>query len=73
MPFAPYQSSFNSDSLRILQEAFDQAWAEVAASPSVTLDEQAARNMIANRIVHAWRDQGERDPERLKQHAVEGL
>jgi len=73
MPFTPYQSSFDLDTLQILQNAFDQAWAEVAASPGVSGDEQAARNRIANRIVTAWRDQGERDPEQLKRHAVEGL
>jgi hypothetical protein len=47
MPFTPYQSSFDLDTLIILQNAFDQAWAEVAASPGVSVDEEAARTMIA--------------------------
>lgn len=73
MPFTQYKSSFDPETLQVLQSAFDMAWSEVAASPSVDIDEQSARNMIARRIVDAWRDQGERDPERLKRYAVEGI
>ena len=73
MPFTPYQSSFDPETLRVLQEAFDSAWSEVAAVPGVTLDEQSARNTIARRIVDAWREKGERDPDRLKSYALEGF
>lgn len=73
MPFAPYRASFDPETLQVLQTAFDMAWHEVGASPGVAVDQQAARNLIARRIVNAWRDQGERDPERLKRYAIEGM
>ena len=73
MPFTPYQSNFDPATLQTLQEAFDRAWSEIAASPDVMTDEQSARDMIAKRIVVAWRDHGERDPERLKAYALEGF
>lgn len=57
----------------MLQEAFDRAWNEVGASPGVQVDQEAARKMIANRIIDAWRDTGERDPERLKDYAIQGI
>lgn len=73
MPFTQYKASFDPDTLQVLQTAFEMAWSEVAASPGVAVDQQAARNLIARRIVDAWRDHGERDPERLKKYAVEGI
>jgi hypothetical protein len=73
MPFTPYQSSFDPETLQALQEAFDKAWSEAVAVPGVSLDEKSARNMIARRIVDAWREKGERDPERLKAYALEGF
>ena len=73
MPFTPYQSSFDPETLRTLQEAFDMAWSDAVAVPGVSHDEKSARNMLARRIIDAWRDKGERDPERLKAYALEGF
>jgi hypothetical protein len=73
MPFRPYQSTFDPETLQVLQDAFDEALAEVLASPNGSVDEQQARDLIAKRIVEAARDQGERDPQRLKQHALKGF
>jgi ATPase subunit of ABC transporter with duplicated ATPase domains len=70
MPFTLYKSSFDPETLRALQEAFDKAWSETVA---VSHDEKSARNMLARRIIDAWRDKGERDPERLKAYALEGF
>lgn len=68
-----YASNFEPEALQTVQEAFDAAWSEVAASPGVMVDQEAARKMIANRIIHAWRDQGERSLEGLKDYAIQGL
>jgi len=73
MPFTPYKSSFDSETLRALQEAFDKAWSETVAVPCVSHDEKSARNMLARRIIDAWRDKGELDPDRLKAYALEGF
>lgn len=71
--FTSYASNFDPETLQTLQEAFDAAWSEVAASPGVMVDQVAARKMIANRIIDAWRDQGERNPELLKDYAIQGF
>jgi hypothetical protein len=71
--FTPYGSAFDADALKVLQEAFDQAWAEVIAVSGVSLDEQSTRDRIALRIVKAWRDEGERDLDRLKAYALDGF
>lgn len=71
--FTSYASNFDPETLQLLQGAFDAAWSEVAASPGVMVDQVAARKMIANRIIDAWRDQGERNPELLKDYAIQGL
>lgn len=70
MPFGPFQSNFDAETLGIFEEAFDLAWSEVAATSGVMADQQTARNLIARRIVVAWRDHGERDPQRLKSYAI---
>lgn len=71
--FKSYASSFDPETLQTLQEAFDRAWNEIGASPGAEVDTEAARKMIAHRIIDAWRDQGHRDPERLKEYAVQGI
>ena len=73
MPFTPYKSSFDPKTLRALQAAFDKAWSEVVRAPGVTVDEQSARNLIVRRIIDAWRDNGECNPDRLKTYALEGF
>jgi hypothetical protein len=73
MPFTPYKSVIDPETLKALQEAFDQALAEVLASPDGSVDEQQARDVIAKRIVEVAQEQGERDPVRLKRHALQGF
>ena len=73
MPFTPYKSSFDPETLQVLQEAFDMAMADVLASQAGSIDEQQARDVIAKRIVTAAQEIGERDPERLKAYALEGF
>jgi hypothetical protein len=70
MPFKPYKSSFDPETLQALQDAFDMALAEVLASPEGSINEQQARDAIATRIVAAARESGERDPDRLKAYAL---
>ena len=71
MPFTPYLSTFDPETLQVLQKAFDMAWAEAVAEPNI--DEQKARDVIAKRIVAAAREDGERNPARLKRHALQAL
>jgi hypothetical protein len=73
MPFTPYKSAFSPETLQSLQQAFDQALAEVLASPDGSVDEQQARNVIAKRIMECALEHGECDPERLKAYALEGF
>jgi hypothetical protein len=71
--FAHSKAEFDPDALRVLQEAFDMAWAEVATLPIVGTDGQGARDLLAKRIVAAAREDGERDPERLKAYALQAF
>jgi hypothetical protein len=73
MPFAPYKSDFDADTLRVLHEAFDMACLAILDLPEVHMDEQMARDLIAMRIVAAARDKGERDPEQLKRYALQAF
>jgi hypothetical protein len=73
MPFTQYQSIFDPETLQILQEAFDMAWSEVATLPSVAIDVQSARDVIAKRIVTAAQENGELNPSRLKTYALAGF
>jgi hypothetical protein len=70
--FTSYEPTFDPEALRVLQDAFDRAWLEASTMPR-TLDGKAVRDMIAVRVVTAWRDQGVRDPEQLKRLALVGL
>jgi hypothetical protein len=65
-----YGSIFNPFGVRVLQEAFERAWAEVHDDPIIRTDEQSAREMIAQRIVAGARAYGERDPDRLVRYAL---
>ena len=73
MPFAPYKSAFDPEDLRILQEAFDLAWSDIALVPIISADPDAARELLAQRIVAAAKQDGERDPERLKRRALKAF
>ena len=73
MPFTPYKSSFDPETLQVLQEAFDMAMADVLALQAGSIDEQQARDVVAKRIVQAALENSERDPEQLKACALEGF
>jgi hypothetical protein len=73
MPFTPYRSTFGPETLSALQEAFDMAFTEVLAAPDPDMDEQVTRDLIAQRIVEAAQEHGERDPVRLKDYALQGF
>ena len=73
MPFTPYKSAIDADTLQVLQEAYDLALADILALADGSIDEQWVRNMLARRIIDAWRDTVERNPDGLKAYALEGL
>lgn len=67
-------TSFAPDQLRVLFEAFDQAWATIAAG--VGDDPQAietARLKLANLVLSLARDGDVDDPERLRNAALQLL
>lgn len=69
MPVTPYKSSLNPYARYAAQDAFDLAWPEIDATGGYI---QLARYLLAERIVEAAMF-GERDPERLKAYALEGV
>lgn len=70
MPFTPYKTNLDPQALAAAQAAFDLSWAEIQMVDGHDL--QLARNMLAKLIVEAALN-GERDPERLKSFALEGI
>lgn len=72
MPFTAYKPNLSPDTLEAAQQAFDRAWAEILAAQD-GYDMQSARDLLAKRIMQAALEQGERDPARLKAHALEGF
>ena len=73
MPFTAHKSSFNPEDLELLQEAFELAWSDIALVPIISSDPHSARELLAQRIVAAAKEHGERDPERLKRHALKAF
>jgi hypothetical protein len=66
-------SSFDAETLDLMSRAFEVAWEEVGfALANKDADLTAFRSMMAVRIVAAVRD-GERDPERLTELALEAV
>jgi hypothetical protein len=75
VPFTSYRSSFDPETLAVLQAAFDSAWQELQTSGNrlaSDADREAARARLAKRIVAAAAA-GERDPAVLKLAALQGL
>jgi hypothetical protein len=72
MPFSG--ASYDPESLDLLTQAFEAAWREVqAANPNQTeADLAITRKMMALRIMAAA-NEGERDPERLKNLALRAV
>jgi hypothetical protein len=73
MPFTAHKSAFSPDELKVLQEAFELAWSDIALEPIISNDPDSARELLAQRIVAAAKTHGERDPERLKRHALKAF
>ena len=64
---------FDAETLGLMKKAFDAAWEEVGfALASKDDNPTALRKLMAVRIMAAVRD-GERDPERLKEMALETI
>ncbi|HUE72753.1 MAG TPA: hypothetical protein VMP01_17840 [Pirellulaceae bacterium] len=72
MPFTPYKTNLDPESLRAAQDAFDLAWAEIRKVPD-GCDMQLARDLLAKLIIEAAVEQGEREPEKLKAYALDGF
>ena len=62
---APYDPAF----VKAMGDAFDAAWASIAENHEGVFAIEGARIMLAN-IVLNFVAAGERDPERLKDHAL---
>lgn len=73
MPFEAHRSAFSPEDLQVLQKAFELAWGDIALVPIISSDPDAARELLAQRIVAAARKHGERDPERLKRLALKAF
>jgi hypothetical protein len=66
-------ASYGPESLKVLFQAFDDAWEEMAGElGNNTLAKQAARLKLANVILDVARDGG-RDPEQIKNAALKAL
>jgi hypothetical protein len=73
MPFTAHKSAFSPEDLKVLQEAFELAWSDIALVPIISSDPDSARELLAQRIVAAAKKHGERDPERLKRYALKAF
>jgi hypothetical protein len=71
MPFTA-DKSLDPETLKIAQEAFDLAWGEITADLDGAAT-PATRDVLAKRIIAAAQESGERDPARLKAHALAGF
>ena len=67
------KDSYDPKTLDLMQWAFDTAWEEVEyALAGGKIDRTGLRTIMSVRIMAAVRD-GERDPERLKEFALEAI
>ena len=67
------KDGFDPETLAIMTKAFDAAWEEVGFSLAMRdVDPTAVRTMMSVRIMAAVRN-GERDPERLKELALQAV
>jgi hypothetical protein len=74
MHFGGYMSDLDSHALRVLTDAFDQAWAELAARESTRMvDEPTTRDALGRRIIAAAINEGAKDSQKLKRMALEGF
>jgi hypothetical protein len=66
-------TSYDPETLRVLTNAFDEAWMDIQAMlGNKPLDPTATRSALAKRIMAAA-ERGERDPKRLKLIALRAV
>jgi hypothetical protein len=65
-------ASFGPDALKVIGQAFDDAWASIAGNFTGGASAQAARLKLAN-IILSIADDDSRDPEALKSRALYAL
>jgi hypothetical protein len=66
-------SSYDPETLRVLTDAFDEAWMDIQNMlGNKPLDPNAMRAVVVKRIMAAAED-GERDPKRLKLIALKAI
>ena len=63
--FTSYKASLDPATMSAALKSFELAWAEVMARPT-DYDVPATRGMLAKRIIDAALENGERDPEKMK-------
>ena len=66
------EASFGPDSLRVIGQAFDDAWAEIAGNFSGALQIEAARIRLATAILSIATD-ASRDADALKRAALKHM
>ena len=64
MPFSKEAAAFDPETLDVLTQAFNAAWARVRTPGQREADVKIVREMLAARILQAARE-GERDPAAL--------
>ena len=70
MPFTRPRTGFDPATLEALQKAFDLAWPQIADMPIVSSDRDAARELLAQRIIAAAQEGKTQDPQQLKVRAL---
>ncbi|HSM19461.1 MAG TPA: hypothetical protein VK844_03725 [Hyphomicrobiales bacterium] len=69
----PHPGVYDSSELHDLTDAFDAAWLEMLlADGDESMDGPAVRSLLAKAILEAAAN-GETDPKRLKDHALQGV
>jgi hypothetical protein len=66
------RNSLDPEAMNAALDAFEMAWAAIAAVPNA-YDTNLARDLLSKRIIKAALENDERDPERLKAYALEGF
>jgi hypothetical protein len=71
----PFGSRYEPETLSVLYSAFDAAWTDLQAALETPLSPvaQAKAKMFIAKNLLAAADAGERDPDRLKARALQGV
>jgi hypothetical protein len=71
VPFSNYRDNYDSETLAILEAAFNKAWEVITASGG-EFHQKATRDALAELII-SFAAEGETNPKRLKELALEAL